>query len=79
MQWQNAHRMFNLIEGLMTFTKSESEKLIKPQGVISKITAPRTCDPKDYETSNVDEFASPTDAINPEKTPDLLTFMMMAW
>ena len=59
----------------MTFTKSESDKLIKPQGVVSKITMPKTYDPKDYETSNVAKFVSPEDFINPEKTLDLLTFM----
>ena len=51
----------------MTFTKSESDKLIKPQGVIQKITTPETCDPKEDETSSVAEFASPTDVINPGK------------
>ena len=39
--------------GSMNFTKSESDKLIKPQGVISKITMPEICDPKDYETSSL--------------------------
>ena len=51
----------------MTFAKSESEKLIKPKIMISKIIAPKTYDPKDYETSSVSEIVSPADAINPEK------------
>jgi hypothetical protein len=61
---------------LMTFTKSESDKLIKPQGVVSKITMPKTYDPKDCETSNDAEFVSSKYFINPEKTLDLLTFMI---
>ena len=51
----------------MTFTKYESDKLIKSQVVISKITTPETCDHKDCEKSSVAEIISPADVVNPEK------------
>ena len=50
----------------MTCTKSESDNLIKPRGVILKITIPEVYNPKDYELPNSTEYVSPTDVLNPE-------------
>ena len=50
----------------MTRTKSESDNLIKPQGVISKIAMLKAHNPKDYELPNTTECASPEDDLNPE-------------
>lgn len=57
---------FTRTGGLMTYTKSESDNLIKPQRVISKITMPEVYNPKDYELPNSTEYVSPTDVLNPE-------------
>ena len=48
---------FTRAGGLMIWTKSDSDNLIKPQGVISKITAREVYNPKDHETTNVLELA----------------------
>ena len=50
----------------MTYTKSNSDKLIKPQGVTSKITMPEIYDPKECETEKVSDFVSPTDLVEPQ-------------
>ena len=49
---------------LMDYTKSDSDKDIKPQGVISTIVMP---DSYETETSNTDvEFENPTETFSPE-------------
>ena len=50
----------------MPYAKSDSDKLIKPQGVISKITTPKACDPKKYESDKVSDLLAPTDVIEPQ-------------
>ena len=48
----------------MDYTKSDSDKDIKPQGVISTIVMP---DSYETETSNTDvEFENPTETFSPE-------------
>ena len=44
---------------LITNGKSELDKLIKNQGVISKIAKPEVYDSKNYKTRNVSEFTCP--------------------
>ena len=57
---------FARIGGLIAYAKSESDKLIKPQWVSSKITAPEAYNPKDCESPDVAECASPAGALSPE-------------
>ena len=59
-------RFFEYVGALTTYVKSESDKLIKPQIVIFRITAPEVCRPKDYETVSVSEFSSPIGTLQSE-------------
>ena len=50
----------------MTCTKSETDSLMKPQEVISRISMPEIRNPENHHAEDVRELASPTDVVNPE-------------
>ena len=56
-------RRFAYTGGLMACDKSDSDHLIKPQGVVSKITMSEARNPKHYERPNVLEVVFPGDDV----------------